>query len=55
MDAGRGVILNSQGGGSKLPEVDQAEMDIFLDRIQKLLPIIGTHLFSVAAVPVEKT
>ena len=48
--AGKGVIKNNQSSGARLPEADQAEMDIFLDRILKLLPIMGTSLFSV---PIE--
>jgi len=44
--AGKGVIQNNQSSGAKLPESDQAEMDIFLDRILKLLPVMGTSLFS---------
>lgn len=46
IEAGKGVIQNSQSSGAKLPESDQAEMDIFLDRILKLLPVMGTNLFS---------
>jgi hypothetical protein len=46
LEAGKGVIKNNQASGARLPEADQAEMDIFLDRILKLLPILGTSLFS---------
>lgn len=46
LQAGKGVIKNNQSSGAKLPESDQAEMDIFLDRVLKLLPIMGTSLFS---------
>lgn len=45
--AGKGIIQNSQCSGARLPESDQAEMDIFLDRILKLLPVLGTSLFSI--------
>ncbi|MDH5571666.1 MAG: GIY-YIG nuclease family protein [Gammaproteobacteria bacterium] len=45
--AGKGVIQNNQASGARLPESDQAEMDIFLDRILKLLPVMGTSLFSI--------
>lgn len=48
--AGKGLIHNNQGSGARLPESDQAEMDIFLDRILKLLPVLGTSLFSVPEV-----
>jgi hypothetical protein len=44
--AGKGVIHNSQSSGARLPEADQAEMDIFLDRILRLLPVMGTSLFN---------
>ncbi len=51
--AGRGVIVNAQSSGAKLPETDQAEKDIFLDRMLKLLPIIGTNLFTPSEEKVE--
>lgn len=47
LKAGKGVIQNNQSSGARLPEADQAEMDIFLDRVLKLLPVMGTSLFSV--------
>ncbi len=49
-NAGKGVIQNNQNSGARLPEADQAEMDIFLDRILRLLPVMGTSLFSVPEV-----
>ncbi len=45
--AGKGIIQNNQSSGARLPESDQAEMDIFLERILKLLPVMGTSLLSV--------
>lgn len=45
--AGKGVMQNNQSSGAKLPEADQAEMDIFLEKILILLPVMGTSLFSV--------
>lgn len=48
--AGKGIIHNNQNSGARLPEADQAEMDIFLDRILKLLPVMGTNLFSMPEV-----
>ncbi|WP_415905573.1 GIY-YIG nuclease family protein [Neptuniibacter sp. QD48_55] len=33
--------LNNQGGGARLPESDQAEMDVFLENMLKLLPVLG--------------
>ena len=46
LQAGKGVIHNSQSSGARLPEADQAEMDIFLDRILRLMPVMGTSLFN---------
>jgi len=46
ISSGKGVIQNSQSSGARLPESDQAEMDIFLDRMLKLLPVMGTSLFT---------
>jgi hypothetical protein len=53
LKAGKGVIHNSQSSGARLPESDQAEMDIFLDHMLKLLPIMGTSVFSMPAEGVE--
>lgn len=50
LQAGKGVIHNNQSSGARLPEADQAEMDIFLDRILRLLPVMGTLLFSLPTV-----
>lgn len=52
--AGKGIIQNNQSSGARLPESDQAEMDIFLDRILKLLPVLGTSLFSIPEVSKKK-
>jgi len=38
---GRFELENSQGSGSHLPESDAADMDIFLARMEQLLPILG--------------
>lgn len=42
--AGRAVITNTQGSGSKLPESDRAEMEVFLEKIGQLLPVLGIDL-----------
>ena len=52
--SGKGVIQNNQSSGARLPESDQAEMDIFLDKILKLLPVLGTSLFSIPEVSTKK-
>jgi hypothetical protein len=38
---GRFELENSQSSGSHLPESDSADMDVFLYRMEQLLPILG--------------
>ena len=40
----RAVVTNGQGSGSKLPESDRGEMEVFLEKITQLLPILGVDL-----------
>jgi len=42
---GRAIIANNQSSGAKLPESDQSEMDIFLAKMLRLLPVMGTNTF----------
>jgi len=39
--ASRSIIVNSQSSGAKLPESDREDMEIFLERIHQLLPVLG--------------
>jgi Domain of unknown function (DUF4357) len=41
---GRFTLEQNQAGGSKLPESDRADMEVFLSRIQQLLPVLGSDL-----------
>jgi hypothetical protein len=41
---GRAVIKNSQSSGSKLPESDREDMEVFLEKMQQLLPALGVEL-----------
>jgi Domain of unknown function (DUF4357) len=41
LSVGRFELENSQASGSRLPESDAADMDIFLTRMEQLLPILG--------------
>jgi len=41
---GRFKLENSQLSGSKLPESDREDMNVFLYRIQQLLPVLGSEL-----------
>ena len=41
--AGRAEVKNSQASGSKLPESDREDMEIFLEKIHQLLPVLGVE------------
>ncbi len=43
-EANRALVMNGQNSGSKLPESDREDMDIFLEKIQQLLPVLGIEL-----------
>ena len=38
--AGRGQVVNSQSSGSRFPESDREDMEIFLEKIHQLLPVL---------------
>ena len=42
--AGRAIVTNSQSSGAKLPESDRADMEVFFERINQLLPVLGIDL-----------
>lgn len=42
--SGRAVVTNGQGSGARLPESDREDMEIFLDKINQLLPVLGVEL-----------
>jgi len=41
---GRFTLENSQASGSKLPESDREDMEVFLSRVRQLLPVLGSDL-----------
>lgn len=41
LSAGRSQVKNGQASGSKLPESDREDMEIFLERIHQLMPVLG--------------
>ena len=47
--ANRALIMNGQGSGSKLPESDREDMEVFLEKIYQLLPVLGVELLVSAA------
>ena len=48
--AGRADIKNSQGSGARLPESDRHDMEIFLEKIHQLLPVLGVEVLVPKAV-----
>lgn len=51
--AGRTSLTNSQASTSKLPESDRADMEIFLEKIEQLLPALGVEVLLPIAAPPE--
>jgi hypothetical protein len=41
---GRALVTNGQNSGSKLPESDREDMEVFLEKINQLLPVLGVEL-----------
>lgn len=42
--AGRARVMNGQSSGARLPESDREDMEIFLEKIQQLLPVLGVEV-----------
>lgn len=51
--ADRSVVMNSQGSGAKLPESDREDMEVFLEKMQQVLPVLGIEAFVQAASKME--
>lgn len=51
----RFTLEQNQAGGSKLPESDREDMEVFLARIRQLLPVLGSDILSPIAQPTSKT
>lgn len=45
----RSVVMNSQGSGAILPESDREDMNVFLAKMQQILPVLGVEAFVSAA------
>jgi hypothetical protein len=41
----RAIVKNNQSSGSKLPESDREDMEVFLEKLQQLLPALGIEVF----------
>ena len=42
--ADRALVMNGQTSGAKLPESDREDMEVFLEKINQLLPVLGVEL-----------
>lgn len=51
MSIGRYVLDQNQAGGSKLPESDREDMEVFLARVRQLLPVLGSDILSPVVQP----
>ena len=52
---GRFTLEQNQAGGSKLPESDREDMEVFLRHVRQLLPVLGSDLLAPIAAPSTKT
>ena len=52
---GRFTLEQNQAGGSRLPESDREDMEVFLSRIRQLLPVLGSDILAPIAQPAAKT
>ncbi len=50
----RFTLENGQASGSKLPESDREDMEVFLSRIRQLLPVLGSDLLITVGQPAAK-
>lgn len=44
-ESGRSFVMNGQGSGARLPESDREEMEIFLEKMQQMLPALDVDAF----------
>ena len=50
----RFTLDQNQAGGSKLPESDREDMEVFLARIRQLLPVLGSDILAPISQPTAK-
>jgi len=50
----RFTLEQNQAGGSRLPESDREDMEVFLSRIKQLLPVLGSDLLIPVGQPTAK-
>ena len=49
--AGRAMVTNGQTSGAKLPESDREDMEVFFEKINQLLPVLGVELLVPPSTP----
>jgi hypothetical protein len=47
--ASRALVRNGQSSGAKLPESDREDMEVFLEKINQLLPVLGVEVLVTVA------
>lgn len=52
---GRFTLEQNQATGSKLPESDREDMEVFLTRIRQLLPVLGSDILAPIVQPTSKS
>jgi hypothetical protein len=50
----RSVVMNNQGSGARLPESDREDMEVFLEKMQQVLPVLGVEAFVQTATITEQ-
>jgi hypothetical protein len=50
----RFALEQNQAGGSRLPESDREDMEVFLARVRQLLPVLGSDILAPIAQPTAK-
>ena len=43
-EVSRCIVVNGQNSGAKLPESDREDMEVFLEKVYQLLPVLGVEL-----------
>lgn len=51
--AGRSKVMNNQNSGAKLPESDREDMEVFLEKMLQVLPVLGIEAFVQSTSPAE--
>lgn len=50
----RAVVMNNQSSGARLPESEREDMEVFLEKMQQILPVLGVEAFVQATLKPEQ-